>query len=423
MSLMEFQIPLAHRLRPQSLNEIIGQEHITGSGKILHRFLEEKRLFSMIFFGPPGSGKTSVAEICAKSLNLEFILFNAVTGNKKDLDEIFAQARIARQIVLIVDEVHRLNKDKQDLLLPYVENGQIILIGMTTSNPYFSINPAIRSRVILVEFKALSKAAMLMTLENALVDKRANINLNLSLETKNALIEIANGDVRSLLNTLDVLNISYPNQEITIDLIHQLFMSSNQSFHKDDDGYYDALSALQKSIRGSQVDAALYYLAKLLVAQDIESIERRVLVTAYEDIGLANPALVARTLTAFEVARRVGFPEALYPLATTIIDLALSPKSKSAALALGKAIKENEDHPLQVPNYLRLTPVNLSKENQYDYGRADLWHQIEYLPEDVKELPFYTPNSSSPYENTLANNLNSLNQIKRSRDLKSLKYK
>ena len=230
---MEYQIPLAHRLRPQSLSEIIGQEHITGSGKILNRFLEEKRLFSMIFFGPPGSGKTSVAEICAKSLNLEFVLFNAVTGNKKDLDEIFAQARIAKQIVLIVDEVHRLNKDKQDLLLPYVENGQIILIGMTTSNPYFSINPAIRSRVVLVEFKALSKAAMLMTLENALVDKRANIHLNLSLETKNALIEIANGDVRSLLNTLDVLNISYPNQEITIELIHQLFMSSNQSFHKD----------------------------------------------------------------------------------------------------------------------------------------------------------------------------------------------
>ena len=420
---MEFQIPLAHRLRPQTLTEIIGQDHITGQGKILSRFLEEKRLFSMIFFGPPGSGKTSVAEICAKSLNLDFVLFNAVTGNKKDLDEIFAQARIAKQMVLIVDEVHRLNKDKQDLLLPYVENGQIILIGMTTSNPYFSINPAIRSRVILVEFKALTKTSMLKALDLALQDPRADLHLKLSVDTKNALVDLANGDVRSLLNTLDVLNITYPHQELSIDHIQQLFMTSNQAFHKDDDGYYDALSALQKSIRGSQVDAALYYLAKLLVAGDIESVERRVLVTAYEDIGLANPALVARTLTAFEVARRVGFPEALYPLAIIIIDLALSPKSKSAALALAKAIKENEDHPLQVPSYLRLTPVNASQEDQYDYDRADLWHQIEYLPEGISHLPFYTPNNSSPYENTLESNLKSLNQIKRSKDLRSLKHK
>lgn len=420
---MDIQIPLAHRLRPTHLDEIIGQEHLTEKGKILSRFIEENRLFSMIFFGPPGSGKTSVAEICARSLHLEFSLFNAVTDHKKDLDEIFAHARMAKQMVLIVDEVHRLNKDKQDLLLPYVENGQIILIGMTTSNPYFSINPAIRSRVILVEFKTLSKDSMIKTLNNALLDSRSKLQLDLTQESKEALVDMANGDVRNLFNSLDVINILYPNQKIDIDLLQQLFLSTNQSFHKDDDGYYDALSALQKSIRGSQVDAALYYLAKLLVAQDIESIERRVLVTAYEDIGLANPALVARTLTAFEVARRVGFPEALYPLATLIIDLALSPKSKSAALALSKAIHENESHPLQVPLYLRLSAVHVSKEDQYDYGRADLWHQIEYLPDGVKNLPFYLPNQSSPYENTLENNLKSLKQIKRTRDLSVLKNK
>lgn len=418
---MEIQIPLAHRLRPQSLKDIIGQEHITGNAKILKRFIEEKRLFSMIFFGPPGCGKTSVAEICAKSLNLDFILFNAVTGNKKDLDEIFAQARLAQQLVLIVDEVHRLNKDKQDLLLPYVENGQIILIGMTSSNPYFSINPAIRSRVVLVEFKALSRESMLLSLNNALSDKRSQLTIDLTNDAKEAVVDIANGDVRNLLNTLDVLNIVYPNQSITLDQIEQLFTSRNQSFHKDDDGYYDALSALQKSIRGSQVDAALYYLAKLLVAQDIDSIERRVLVTAYEDIGLANPPLVARTLTAFEVARRVGFPEAFYPLATLIIDLALSPKSKSAALALGKALRENETHPLQVPNYLRLSAVNVPKVDQYDYERSDLWHQIEYLPEGVQNTPFYTPLNSSPYEKTLEENLKRLDQIKRSRNLRNLK--
>lgn len=413
--------PLAHRLRPTSLDEVIGQDHLTSKQGILRRFVESKRLFSMIFFGPPGTGKTTVATILSKSLDLPMQSFNAVTGNKKDLDEIFRIARLEGQLLVVVDEVHRLNKDKQDLLLPYVEEGLITLIGLTTSNPYFSINPAIRSRCVLVEFKALSEEVLFNALKAILESNKGQLTIQTDDECLKAIVLSCNGDFRSALNTLDVLDITYPHQTITATMLRDLNLAGKLSFDHDDDGYYDALSAFQKSIRGSEVDAALYYLARLILADDLDSIERRLLVIAYEDIGLANPALVARTLQALDTARRVGFPEATYPLAVAVIDLALSPKSKSAALALGAAIHELKEHPLNVPDYLRLTPVNMKDDDKYDYGRPDLWSQIEYLPEGVQNRPFYKPFKSSPYEKTLEDNLKRLNEIKRTRILRDLK--
>jgi len=414
--------PLAFRLRPQSLNEVLGQTHILQDHGLLKRCIEEKRLFSMIFFGPPGSGKTTVASILAKAVDLPLKEFNAVTGNKKDLDEIFSEAKIAGQLVLVVDEVHRLNKDKQDLLLPYVEDGKLIMIGLTTTNPYFSINPAIRSRCLLVEFKALSDEEMRQAINQALLNPIAELKgLIVNEDIKAALIKMSNGDVRIALNTLEVLSVVYPNQVISLDDLSTLHLSGNQNFDASDDGYYDALSAFQKSIRGSDVDGALYYLARLIVADDLDSIERRLLVTAYEDVGLANPALVGRTLAACDTARRVGFPEAIIPLGDIVIDLTLSPKSKSGVNAISKAIQEVKDHPLPVPSYLRLTPVNMKDDDKYDYGRPDIWAKIQYLPEGVQNLPFYIPNESSPYENTLKNNLDALNKIKRTKDIKSLK--
>jgi len=414
--------PLAYRLRPQSLDDVLGQSHILQDKGLLNRCIAEKRLFSMIFFGPPGSGKTTVASILAKAVDLPLKEFNAVTGNKKDLDEIFSEAKIAGQLVLVVDEVHRLNKDKQDLLLPYVEDGKVIMIGLTTANPYFSINPAIRSRCILVEFKALSEDEMRQAIRQALNNPQAQISkLTLTEEVIDALVKMSNGDVRIALNTLEVLSIVYPDQPITSAELTTLHLSANQNFDSSDDGYYDALSAFQKSIRGSDVDGALYYLARLIVAEDLDSIERRLLVTAYEDIGLANPALVGRAIAAVDTARRVGFPEAIIPLGDIVIDLALSPKSKSGVNAISKALEEVKNHPLPVPPYLRLTPVNMKDDDKYDYGRPDIWAKIQYLPDGVKNLPFYVPNESSPYENTLKNNLDALNKIKRTKDLKSLK--
>jgi len=414
--------PLAYRLRPQSLNEVLGQSHILQEKGLLKRCISQKRLFSMIFFGPPGSGKTTVASILAKAVDLPLKEFNAVTGNKKDLDEIFSEAKIAGQLVLVVDEVHRLNKDKQDLLLPYVEDGKVILIGLTTTNPYFSINPAIRSRCMLVEFKALSDAEMKQAIQQALDNPIADLkNIHVSEEVKDALVKMSNGDVRIALNTLEVLSIVYPDQPVTPDDLTTLHLSANQNFDSGDDGFYDALSAFQKSIRGSDVDGALYYLARLIVAEDLDSIERRLLVTAYEDVGLANPALVGRAIAAIDTARRVGFPEAIIPLGDIVIDLTLSPKSKSGVNAISKAIDEVKNHPLPVPPYLRLTPVNMKDDDKYDYGRPDIWAKIQYLPDGVQNLPFYVPNESSPYENTLKNNLDALNKIKRTKDLKSLK--
>lgn len=413
--------PLAVRIRPKHLNEVYGQNHLTQKSGILNRFIEEKRLMSMIFFGPPGSGKTTAAAILANELNLPLELFNAVTGNKKELDAIFANARLSGQLVMIVDEVHRLNKDKQDLLLPYVEDGSILMIGLTSSNPYFAINPAIRSRCILCEFKAVNQDAMKQAIERALTHTESNLSIKLEPQSLQSIIDTCNGDVRMAYNILDALNIAYPNQTINLDHLSNLHLHSNLGFDHSDDGYYDALSGLQKSIRGSEVDAALYYLARLIVAEDLESIERRLIVIAYEDIGLANPPLIARTLQAMDAAKRVGFPEAIYPLSVMVIDLALSPKSRNAIIALGKAINEIKEHPLPVPEYLRLTPVGLRDEDKYDYDRPDIWNKIEYLPKGTQNTPFYTPTNSSPYENTLENNLKVLNQIKRTHNIRGLK--
>ena len=413
--------PLAIRIRPKHLSDVFGQEHLTSNTGLLQRFVTSGRLLSCIFFGPPGSGKTTAAAILANELKLPLETFNAVTGNKKDLDAIFATARLNGQLVLIVDEVHRLNKDKQDLLLPYVEDGSVLMIGLTSMNPYFAINPAIRSRCILCEFKALNRDAMAKAMDRALAHEESQIDIKVSNEAKEAIIDSSNGDVRMAYNILDALSIAYPQQTIGLVQLKELHIHGNLGFDRSDDGFYDVLSGLQKSIRGSEVDAALYYLARLIIAEDLDSIERRLIVIAYEDIGLANPPLVARTLSAMDAARRIGFPEAIYPLAVMVIDLVLSPKSRSAINGLSKAMSEIKAHPLPVPEYLRLTPVGLAEVDRYDYDRDDLWNQIEYLPEGTQNTPFFTPQASSPYENTLLNNLNVLNKIKRTHDLRQLK--
>lgn len=412
--------PLAYRMRPEKLDEIVGQEHLIGENKILRKCVENKQLFSMIFFGPPGCGKTTLAMVLANECGLPYRLFNAVTGNKKQLDQLFEESKFFPGLVVIIDEVHRLNKDKQDLLLPYVENGAITLIGATTSNPLFAINPAIRSRTQLFEVKSNTKEDVITALKRAIVSPKGfNHTIQIQEEALNAIARHVNGDIRYALNILE--KCAMMTSDITLDTVMQFASIPNISMDKDDDGHYDAVSAFQKSIRGSDVNAALYYLGRLILANDMDSIERRLLVTAYEDIGLGNPAAVARCVNAIDAAKRVGFPEARIILSQAVIDLTLSPKTKSAEAAIDRVMESLKKEILPVPDYLRLTPVNLNEDMKYPYDRPDLWSKIQYLPDKIAHEQFYIPEMSSTYEKTLAENLNKLSKAKRSARLDLLK--
>ena len=413
--------PLAFRMRPQHLDDIIGQQHLIGEGKVLRKCLEAKRLFSMIFYGPPGTGKTTLAMVLANELGMPYRLFNAVTGNKKDLETIFQEAKFYEGLVVIIDEVHRLNKDKQDLLLPHVENGNITLIGATTSNPLHAINPAIRSRCHLFEIKQASQEDIEKALRKA-IDHPDGLDQSVTIEEEalHIISRHSNGDIRYALNILEIVAIA-SDGTITKDLVSQYSQIPNMSMDSDGDGYYDVLSGFQKSIRGSDVDAALYYLGIMIEANDMDSIERRLLVTAYEDIGLGNPAAVARCIQAIDAAKRVGFPEGRIPLAMAVIDITLSPKSKSAENAINSVMEKIKQTSYSVPDYLRFTPVNMREEDRYDYGRSDIWSRIQYLPDKLKNERFYLPETNSSYEKVLAQNLDKLRSVKRTNNLAALK--
>ena len=410
--------PLAFKLKPEKLDDIIGQKHLVGENGIIRKCLNQKRIFSMIFFGPPGIGKTSLAKVIANELGRPYRSFNATTGNKKDLDAIFAEAKLSGTIILICDEVHRLNKDKQDLLLPHIENGSIILIGATTENPYFSINPAIRSRCHLFELQALNNDDIKEAINRALVSpKGLNNEYTIDQDAIEQIANTVNGDLRFALNILEISAISCDDKHITKDVVKEYCRFVNNRSSADGDGYYNLLSAFQKSIRGSDVNAALYYLNLLAQANDMKSINRRLLVTAYEDIGLANPALCARTLAACETAERVGFPEAIIPLGVQIIDLCLAPKSKAGHNAVKAAEALVNQHAYDMPKYLNLTPVNV--EEKYQYDAYDKFHLIQYLPDPIKDVEFLKLGHSQ-YEKQLVHNYEELKRFPRTNDLKAL---
>lgn len=409
--------PLAFRMRPRSIEEIIGQEHLVAEGKIIHRMVKAKQLSSMILYGPPGIGKTSIASAIAGSTSYAFRTLNAVTNNKKDMEVVAAEAKMSGKVILLLDEVHRLDKGKQDFLLPYLENGMITLIGATTSNPYHAINPAIRSRCQIFELKPLSveniKEALLRALGNSeygLGEKHVNIS-------EDALTHFAtasNGDVRSSLNALELAVLSTEPDDsgiIRIDLqsAEECMQRKSLSHDKDGDAHYDVLSAFQKSIRGSDVNAALHYLGRLIEAGDLQSIARRMIVIAYEDIGLASPQAGARTLAAIETAERIGFPEARIPLANAVIELCLSPKSNSAIMAIDAALAdiragrggEVPDH-LKDAHYKGAKELGRGIEYKYPHDYEGGWVKQQYLPDRLKNKTYYEPKKTGKFEQALA---------------------
>ena len=413
--------PLAFRLRPESIDDILGQETLVGKDGVIRKCLENDTIFSSIFFGPPGTGKTTLARVIANELKKPYRKFNAVTGNKKDLDAIFTEAKLSGSLILICDEVHRLNKDKQDLLLPHVEDGSIILLGATTANPYHSINPAIRSRCHLFEFKPLTNEDIKKGINNALKSAQGlNNEYTIDDDALDLICDTVNGDIRWALNILEISSILAKDKHITLQIVEENCKHVNNRSFGSEDGHYDLLSGLQKSIRGSDPNAALYYLALLAQSGDVESISRRLLVIAYEDIGLANPQLAARTYPAIEAAEHVGFPEAIIPLGVHIIDLCLSAKSRTGVDAVHEAQGIVSSKAYEMPKYLKLTPVGLKKDEQYSYDRYDCFHKIQYLPDELKDLDLFRSFNSNRYEQQLKQIYDELKKNKRTNNLKEL---
>ena len=380
--------PLAIKLRPKKLSDVIGQTHLIGKDKILSNLVKNNKLFSLILYGKPGIGKTTIATVITEELGLKYRMLNAVINNKKDFDIVVEEAKMYGELVVIMDEIHRLNKDKQDLLLPYLENGLIILIGMTTSNPYHSINPAIRSRCQIFELIELTvddiKKAIKRAIKNELTDVKID---NKSIDF---IANTSSGDLRYAYNLLEIAYYS-TDKNISIDSLKNISNKPNLFHDKNGDGYYDVISAFQKSIRGSDVDAALHYLARLIEAEDLDIIFRRMSVIAYEDIGLANPNMGLKVDACIRACERLGLPEARIPLAQTVIEMSLSPKSNSAYLALDYALNDiRKGNTGNVPNHIKTTSPN------YKYAHDYPNHVVkqQYLPDNLKGRRYYNPQNN-----------------------------
>lgn len=342
---------ISNYLKPENIDDIIGQSHILGDNGIINKMVKNKKLFSSIFYGPPGTGKTSLAISICNTLNIPYQIFNPTINKKNKLDEILSTvSNEDNYFVIIIDEFHRLNKNKQDILLSYLEKGNLIVFGTTTENPFFVINPAIRSRCQIIQLKQLNKKEILFGLEK--ISKKLNIKI--SIEVLEIISINTDGDLRSAINTLDVISSLYSGIKITKKLLDEISPLTSSLSSNDGDEFYDLQSAFHKSIRGSDPNAAIYYLARLIEVGDLTSISRRIISSSYEDIGLANPTLNARVVIAMDAVLKVGFPEANQILSSIVIEMCLSPKSNSAYLAINNALSLLKDGGIyRVPSHLR----------------------------------------------------------------------
>ncbi|NLY80077.1 MAG: replication-associated recombination protein A [Lysinibacillus sp.] len=401
--------PLAFRMRPRNLDEVVGQQHVIGKDTPLYKMIQNGHVPSILLYGEPGIGKTSIAYAIAGSSKLPFFSLNATHAGKKDVEEIVSEARITGKVLLFLDEIHRFNKLQQDTLLPHVEKGSIVLIGATTENPFHDVNPAIRSRCgEILQLKRLSLEDLCQLLKNALCDEERGLGkheIEITDEQVEKIAIASNGDSRKALSLLE--SVFYASEEKNEKVIVQdhviEHLSKRIGVYGDKGGthFYNLLSALQKSIRGSDVNAALYYLAHLLENGDLIAVCRRLVVIAYEDIGLANPNVGAHVYAATEAAKVLGLPEARIPLANAVVEMCLSEKSNSAYSALDAAIKAiHEGKTGEIPMHLRdahyagakaLGLVGYHYPHDFPVGTFGGWVNQQYLPDNLKDVEFYKP--------------------------------
>ncbi|TAH09541.1 MAG: replication-associated recombination protein A [Sphingobacteriia bacterium] len=399
---MMTMIPLAERMRPNTLDEIVGQEHITGAGSILRKSMENKTIPSMILWGPPGVGKTTLANVITQTLQVPYFQLSAISSGVKELREVIEQSTLLKGAVLFIDEIHRFNKSQQDALLGAVEKGTIRLIGATTENPSFEVNSALLSRCQVYVLKSLEKEQLVQMLQDAISKDIVLKEKNIQLKETEALINISGGDGRKLLNLLDLV-VQSGKTEITDALVMQVAQQKIALYDKSGEQHYDIISAFIKSMRGSDPNGAVYWLARMIEGgEDVKFIARRMLIFASEDIGNANPNALLLANATFDAVSKIGYPESRIILSQCATYLASSSKSNAAYEAIAKAQKAVSQHgDLSVPLHLRNAPTKLMK--QMDYGKDYQYSHLgegnfieqEYLPDAIKNTAFYIPGNNA----------------------------
>ncbi len=392
-------MPLAYKVRPKTFEEIIGQDHLVGPKGVIRKMLEQKKIFSLILYGPAGCGKTTIAEVIASNFPLSCFSFNASSDNKAKLKDIADAAIMYPNTICIIDEIHRMKKDTQDFLLPFVESGKLTIIGLTTENPYRSINPAIRSRCHIYRLKEINEDDLTRLLKNVIEKEKMKA---ISDDILRYIANASSCEVRSALNMLEVVNMLDPED---INLANAMDLIGIKSFNIDEkkEYFYDVTSAMIKSIRGSDVDAALHYLARLLLTEDIEFISRRLLCLAYEDIGLGNPSIGPRVWAAVEAAKALGLPEARLPLSFAVCDLALSPKSNSTYLAIDNAIADLDNmKSMSIPPHILNKELKGGKyEYKYPHDYKNDYVKQQYMPDELLGKVYYHPKDTGSYERAI----------------------
>ena len=403
--------PLASRLRPTTLEEVVGQQHIIGKDKLLYRAIKADKLGSLIFYGPPGTGKTTLAKVIANTTSAEFKQINATIAGKKDMEEVVQQAKnnmgmYGKKTILFVDEIHRFNKGQQDYLLPFVEDGTLILIGATTENPYFEVNGALISRSSVFELKALDKEDIKTLLRRAVYDNvkgMGSYRAEITEEALDFLADISGGDARNALNAIELGILTTERSEdgkiyITIDVAQECIQKRVVRYDKTGDNHYDTISAFIKSLRGSDPDAAVFYLAKMLYAgEDIKFIARRMMISASEDVGNADPNALTVAVSASQAVERIGMPEAQIILAQAATYIASAPKSNASYLSLEAAMNSVKSQKTTVPTHLQDAhykgSAKLGHGVGYKYAHDYPEHYVkqQYLPDEIKDARFYEP--------------------------------
>ena len=388
--------PLAYRIRPKTFEDIVGQDHLVGPKGVIRKMLDSNQLCSMILYGPAGCGKTSIAEIISSYYALNSFSYNASCDNKAKLKEIADAAKVYDNIILIIDEIHRMKKDVQDFLLPFVESGALTIVGLTTENPYRSINPAIRSRTHIYRLNEITKTDIKMLLKKTIQSEKMK---PVSDDILEYISIVSSCEVRSSLNMLEIVNM-LDEEEITLENVKAIIGKKSFAIDEEGENYYDIASAMIKSIRGSDPNAAVHYLARLLQSEDIEFIARRLMILAYEDVGLGNPNVGPRVYAACHAALEIGLPEARIPLSYAAIDLATSPKSNSTYLAIDEAIKDLENlTSMQIPPHILNKELKGGKFTYlYPHDFESGYAEQQYLPDEIKDKVYYTPKNTGSYE-------------------------